>query len=453
MPWLKESWIVIESRIRRGEHRTYDFCLSVTSLSDFTFHMISVEEARGFVLERFRPLEPERIFVLDALGLVLAEDIISEINVPPHDNSAMDGYAVRGADVEHASPESPVTLRVIGDLAAGYVPNIRVDNGTAIRIMTGAVLPPGADTIVRFEDTSEAISMRATGKGEGKVQVMKGTPAGMSVRRAGEDIHQGDVVLKNGTELRPAEIGVLASIGKSRVAVHRRPRVAILATGDELVGIDEEIAPGKIRNSNEYSNAAAVQRSGGVPILLGIARDNIETLMAKLDEGLNQRADLFITSAGVSIGDYDIVKDVLNSEGEMHFWQVRMKPGKPLAFGSVRGVPLLGLPGNPVSALISFEIFARPAIRKMLGHKRFARPVIRAQVDEDVYNDSERRNFIRVHVVQSNGEYHARTTGDQGSGVLTSMVGANGLLVIPEDVRVVHAGEWGSVEMLDWEEE
>lgn len=414
--------------------------------------MISVEEAQKFVLEHFRPLEPETVFVLDALRRVLAEDIVSGINVPPHDNSAMDGYAVVGDDVEIASAESPVTLSVIANLAAGYMPDVRVERGTAVRIMTGAVIPDGADTIVRFEDTSEAVAMKASGRGEKTVKITKATPRGTSVRRSGEDIRAGKVVLHAGTELRPSDIGVLASIGTSHVSVHRRPRVAILATGDELVDIEDEISPGKIRNSNEYSNAAAVLLAGGIPLRLGIARDNVGALTSKLKEGLDKGADLIITSAGVSIGDYDIVKDVLNSQGEMHFWQVRMKPGKPLAFGSLKGIPLLGLPGNPVSALISFEVFARPAILKMLGHTRFARPVVRARVDEDVYNDSERRNFIRVRVTRMDDEFHASTTGEQGSGILTSMVGANGLLVIPEEVRIIRKGEWGSVEMLDWGE-
>jgi molybdopterin molybdotransferase len=319
--------------------------------------------------------------------------------------------------------------------------------------MTGAPMPSGADTVVRFEETSEGVQGRAATKGRDTVEILVAMKRGDNVRAAGEDIRAGEVVMPRRTIVRAAEIGVLASIGKNQVAVHRRPRVAILATGDELVAIDEPITPGKIRNSNEYSNAAAVLQAGGIPIRLGIARDNIADLTAKIRAGLDADADLFLTSAGVSVGDYDIVKDVLNAEGAMHFWQVKMKPGKPLAFGILRGkkdVPLLGLPGNPVSALISFETFARPAILTMLGKTNFARPTVRARLDEDVENSSDRRNFIRVRVEARGDELIARTTGEQGSGVLTSVSKANGLLVVPENVTRVRAGEVVDVQMMDW---
>jgi molybdopterin-guanine dinucleotide biosynthesis protein MobB len=259
------------------------------------------------------------------------------------------------------------------------------------------------------------------------------------------------LVLAEGTILRAQEIGVLASLGRARVWVIRRPRVAILATGDELIAIDEPLAPGKIRNSNEYSNAALVRRYGGIPVRLGIARDDVEELTAKIREGLAQGVDLFLTSAGVSVGDYDVVKDVLGAEGEMHFWQVRMKPGKPLAFGQSQGVPLLGLPGNPVSAMVSFEQFARPAILKMLGKTRLRKPTVEAILEEDV-KSSGRRNFKRAVITRRDGEYYASVTGPQGSGVLTSMVKANGLAIIPEGVRHKRAGERVTVQMLDWPE-
>jgi molybdopterin molybdotransferase len=415
--------------------------------------MISVEDARAYILKHFAPLEAERVDLLDALNRVLAEDVRSEMNVPPFNNSAMDGYAMRADDIAHASRANPATLRVIGDVAAGYTATRAVEPGTAMRIMTGAPMPSGADTVVRFEETSEGVQGRAATKGRDTVEILVAMKRGDNVRAAGEDIRAGEVVMPRGTIVRAAEIGVLASIGKNQVAVHRRPRVAILATGDELVAIDEPITPGKIRNSNEYSNAAAVLQAGGIPIRLGIARDNIADLTAKIRAGLDADADLFLTSAGVSVGDYDIVKDVLNAEGAMHFWQVKMKPGKPLAFGILRGkkdVPLLGLPGNPVSALISFETFARPAILTMLGKTNFARPTVRARLDEDVENSSDRRNFIRVRVEARGDELIARTTGEQGSGVLTSVSKANGLLVVPENVTRVRAGEVVDVQMMDW---
>ena len=411
--------------------------------------MIGVEEALEYILKHFEPLEPEEVGILDVLDRVLAEDLYSDMDIPPFDNSAMDGYAVRAIDTRGARWEEPVSLCVLADLAAGYTTDLSVEPGTAIRIMTGAPLPAGADAVVRFEDTSEKLRGRVECGRE--VEIFVEVPVGVNVRPAGEDIRKGELVLAAGTVLRPQEIGVLASLGRSRVQVIRRPRVAVLATGDELLDIDEPIAPGKIRNSNEYSNAALVQRYGGVPIRLGIARDDVEDLTAKIREGLAQDVDLFLTSAGVSVGDYDVVKDVLNTEGEMHFWQVRMKPGKPLAFGLIQGVPLIGLPGNPVSSMVSFEQFARPAILKMQGKTKWRKPTVEAILDENVTN-SGRRGFVRVIVEKRDDGYHARTTGRQGSGVLTSMVKANGLAIIPEEVRLVEAGSPVTVQMLDWPE-
>jgi molybdopterin molybdotransferase len=315
--------------------------------------------------------------------------------------------------------------------------------------MTGAPLPAGADAVVQFEETSEGLAGRA-GAGH-RVRIFSQVVIRDNVRPVGEDIREGELVLAEGTILRAQEIGVLASLGRARVRVIRRPRVAILATGDELVAIDQPLAPGKIRNSNEYSNAALVQRYGGVPICLGIARDDVEELTAKIREGLEQKVDLFLTSAGVSVGDYDVVKDVLGAEGEMHFWQVCMKPGKPLAFGEIQGVPLLGLPGNPVSVMVSFEQFARPAILKMLGKTRLRKPTVEAILEEDV-ESSGRRGFKRAVITKRGGEYYASVTGPQGSGVLTSMVKANGLAIIPEGIRHRGAGERVVVQMLDWPE-
>jgi molybdopterin molybdotransferase len=412
--------------------------------------MISVDEALEYVLKHFKPLESEEVEILDALDRVLAEDVHSDIDIPPFDNSAMDGYAVRAADTVGTSAEAPITLRVIADLAAGYTTDLVVEPGTAIRIMTGAPLPAGADAVVRFEDTSEGLP--AGGRKADRVEVFSQVVVGENVRPVGEDIRKGELVLTDGTVLRPQEIGVMASLGRAKVRVIRQPRVAILATGDELVAIDEPLAPGKIRSSNEYSNAALVQRYGGVPVRLGIARDDMDDLTAKIREGLAQKVDLFITSAGVSVGDYDVVKDVLGAEGEMHFWQVCMKPGKPLAFGQIQGVPLLGLPGNPVSAMVSFEQFARPAILKMLGKRRLRKPTVEAVLEEDV-KSSGRRNFKRTVITKRDGEYYVSVTGPQGSGVLTSMVKANGLAIIPEGIRQMKAGERIMVQMLDWPED
>jgi molybdopterin molybdotransferase len=419
--------------------------------------MLSVEEARSRILEMFQPLESERKPILEALGQVLAEDVSSPMFIPPLANSAMDGYAVQSSDITGATPDTPKSLRVIGQVAAGQLPQNEVVPGTAVRIMTGGPIPPGADTVVPFEDTDE-YDLKSSGMGLSDIAEIKvniGASEGSNVRPAGQDISKGQTVLKKGMLLRPSEIGVLASVGRDMVEVVRRPVVAVIATGDELMEPGGPIAPGKIYDSNSYSVTAAVLRYGGVPRFLGIARDNLESMNAKLEEGLD--ADLLLTSAGVSRGDYDIVKDLLASRGKVAFWSVRMRPAKPLAFGVFprpggRQVPHVGLPGNPVSALVAFEELVRPAILRMLGRTDLEKPTIRAELEEDVVNTDGRRVFARVVVTRRNGRYYACLTGDQGSGVLTSMALANGLAICPEDVPRMKAGEEVDVQMLDWPE-
>lgn len=416
-------------------------------MTEELYPMLSVEEALERVLSYFHTLEAERVPILESLGRALAEDIYADMDIPPHSNSAMDGYAVLAADTQGASPQNPKVLRIIADLPAGYITDAVVTPGTAIRIMTGAPIPAGADAVVQFEDTQQ----------EGEwVKIMAEVPKGRNIRLAGEDVRKGTLVLHRGSRIRPQEVGMLATLGRKEVLVTRRPRVAILATGDEVVDIDAPLAPGKIRNSNSYSNAAQVMRCGGVPILLGIARDDIADLTQKIREGLAQKVDLFLTSGGVSVGDFDVVKKVLAAEGDITFWRVRMKPGKPLAFGQIGGVPLLGMPGNPVSAMIAFELFARPAIFKMLGIERWQRPVVEAILVDEVKRKDERRHYLRVRVEKAQAtsvgepEYRAYLTGEQGSGILSSMVYADGVAIIPEDMRHVPAGTRVSVMMLDW---
>jgi molybdopterin molybdotransferase len=401
--------------------------------------MLSVEDALAQVLSAFRPLEPERVPILETLGRVLAEDVCADINIPPHDNSAMDGYAVIAADAVDAGPETPVRLRVTENLAAGYVAEQQVVPGTAIRIMTGAPVPGGADAVIRFERTEQ----------EGEwVDLYFAPPVGNNIRYAGEDVRAGDLILRKGTQIRPQEVGMLAALGCKEVNVIRRPRVAILATGDELVDVDEPLGPGKIRNTNSYSNAAQVCKYGGVPIMLGIAQDRMTDLTDKIQDGLAQGADLLLTSGGVSVGDFDVVKKVLSAEGEITFWRVRMKPGKPLAFGRIeaqvdgekRTVPVLGMPGNPVSVMISFEIFARPAILTMLGITDLDKPTVEAVLVDEIPSKDERRHYVRVCLERDGDAYRASLTGAQGSGILNSMVKANGLAVIPEDWTHAPAG-------------
>jgi molybdopterin molybdotransferase len=418
-----------------------------------TVQMINVDEALDYILSHISPLDSRVLPIVEALDRVLAEDILSSVDIPPFANSAMDGYAVRSEDVASAGPESPVALRVIAEVPAGAVPDRPVEPGTAVRIMTGAPVPPGSDAVVPFELTSEG--QAGVEQTAGEVTIYQRVLAGDNVREAGEDIRKGQMVLSAGHVLRPPDIGVLAAMGYPRVRVVRRPRVAILATGDELVDVHEPIAPGKIRNSNEYTSMALVQRYGGIPVPLGIARDTAEDLTTKIREGLAQNVDLFLTSAGVSVGDFDMVKNVLAAEGQMHFWQVAIKPGKPLAFGSVGSVPLLGLPGNPVAAMVAFEVFARPAILKLGGHTNWEKPSVCAVLEEDVHN-SGRRHFMRARVRWEAGGYRVTTRGSgvqvQGSGILSSLVWANGLVVVPEDVTFIEAGSSVDVWMLDWPE-
>jgi molybdopterin molybdotransferase len=416
--------------------------------------MISVEEALEKVLSYVDVLEPEDEPILDSLGRVLAEDVYSDIDIPPLDNSAMDGYAVRAESTKGASLSSPRILRIIGEVAAGYIAKEEVAPGTAIRIMTGAPIPKGADAVVQFEDTDEE-KRKSARKPLNEIGILRQAAKGLNIRKAGEDISKGSLILKAGTVLRPQEIGVLASLGKDVINVIRRPVVAVLATGDELVDIKEALPPGKIYNSNTYSLAAQVMRYGGIPKILGIAKDNIKALEAKIKQASD--ADLLITSAGVSVGEYDVVKDVLARLGEVTFWTVRMKPGKPLAFGVLRlgkkKIPHLGLPGNPVSSMIAFEQFARPAILKMLGRKDFAKPTIQATSEGRLENRDRRRVFARVMVSKRDGRYFASLAGAQGSGILTSMAQANGLMIVPEDKAVIEVGEEVEVQMLDWNEE
>jgi len=420
--------------------------------------MISVEEALGKVLSYVEVLESERKPILECLGQVLAEDVYSTIDIPPLDNAAMDGFALRAGDTHGASESSPVYLTVVGEVAAGSMPTKDVKPGTAIRIMTGAPLPRGADTVVQFENTDE-VSRKSSRKDLSHIAILCQAKKGLNVRCRGEDIAKGNLVLEKGRVLRPQEIGILASLGCSTALVIRRPIVAILATGDELIDVDQPLAPGKIHNSNTYTIAAGVSRYGGIPKILGIGRDSIQSLTERIDEGLD--ADMLITSGGVSKGDYDMVKDVLIERGEIGFWTVCMKPGKPLAFGVMNKmeggkkgkVPHLGLPGNPVSSMVTFEQFARPAILKMMGKKILKKPAIQAVIENDVVATDERRLFVRVNVTKRGGQYYASITGNQGSGILTSMAKANGLAVIPENSNGAKAGDTVEVQMLDWEEE
>lgn len=400
--------------------------------------MLSVDEAREHVLDSISRLEELELPLLEAMGLSLAVDAMAANHIPPFDNSAMDGYAVRAEDVAGVSADKPVKLAVLGDLPAGYTADAVVGKGQALRIMTGAPMPEGADTVVPVEAT------RADGDG---VLIMEGPPLGSHVRKAGEDVKSGDTVMPAGTHVGAAELGMLASLGYARVRCFRRAVVGIISTGDELLGVEEELAPGKIRDSNSYTIYGMVRDAGAEPLRLGVVRDDASLLERTVLDNLD-RVDLFVTSGGVSVGDYDVVKDVLGKLGEMNFWKVAMRPGKPQAFGHIRGKPLFGLPGNPVSVMVSFEQFVRPALLKMMGCADIFRPEVTAVLDSPLGRKTGRMEFIRVVAEWRDGEYHARATGPQGSGILSSMVLGNALAILPEDVGRLEPGAEVAIQLL-----
>ena len=401
--------------------------------------MISVEDALHKILDVFVPLGQEKVDILSSSGRVIGEDIYASRNIPPGDNSAMDGYAVRWEDIRGASKGKPVVLNVIEDIPAGAIPQKSIGKGEASRIMTGAPVPDGANAIVRVEDTA---------KHGRRVDVFVQAKKGQDIRLAGEDVRDGELVIARGDVIRPAEIGMLASLGRSFIMVYQRPIVAVLATGDELVDIDDNPNPWQIVSSNSYSLAAQIIDCGGIPLQIGIAKDTREDLVSKFKAAL--RADVIVSSGGVSVGDYDLVKDVMKEVGnKMQFWRVAMRPGRPLAFGSMGGVPMFGLPGNPVSSMVSFEQFVRPSILKMMGHKNLFRRTVKATIREDITKKKGAKHFIRARVEYKNGRFVVTSTGDQGSGILKSMVRANGLIILPENSTSAKKGDEVAVQLID----
>jgi len=403
---------------------------------------LSAAEAQRLILGETPVLGREVLDTRAALGRVLADPVHSSRRLPPHDNSAMDGYAVRRADVADATLECPAALRVAFDVPAGAVAEKTLEAGQAARILTGASLPPGAEAVIRQEDTE---------RDGDQLKVLVAPGLRENVRDAGEDVEVGEHVLDPGTVLGAAELGLLASLGRSVVSVHQRPRVAILSGGDELVEPDGDPAGGRIVASNSYSLAAHCRELGADPVYLGIARDTREDVEAHIRSGL--RADAVVSSAGVSVGDHDHVRGVLESLGcELIFWGVQIKPGYPLAFGRFpgeRGALVFGLPGNPVSAMVTFEQFARPALRKMMGFRSLYRPLLQARLAEELVKNPGRLHFVRVALEHRDGEVVASTTGNQSSGVLRSMTLAQGLLIFPAEADRLAAGSTASVQVLD----
>ena len=405
--------------------------------------MLSVAEASERILAEIRPLEVESVPLQQALGRVCAEDISARVTMPPWSNSSMDGYAVRSADITPVMTGAAVKLRVVATIAAGEFAPRALKRGEAMRIMTGAPVPDGADSVIRKEDTDG---------GTRSVEVRDARDVWKNIRPAGEDYQRGDSLAKRGSPLRPALIGVLASTGVSRVKVFRRPRVSIISSGNELVDLDdfEKVAAGKrIVSTNSYTLNAMTRAAGGIPIDLGIAADTRASLRNKLAKATG--SDLILTSAGVSVGDLDYSRDVFAKlGGEQKFWKVKMRPGAPLAFGLLEEVPWLGLSGNPVSAMVSFELFVRPVLRKMQGYSSFFRRTVTVTLEEEVKIGARLTHFLRAVVGRGqDGTLTARLTGNQSSAALTSMARANALLVVPESRQTVPNGSQLGAIMLD----
>jgi len=390
--------------------------------------VLTVEQARDGIMSRIAPLSVERVEIMTALGRVLAEPVVSRATIPPWPNSSMDGYALRAQDTNG----EPVELAVVGTISAGSVPPRALRAGESMRIFTGAPLPEGADAVVPQEDVA-ADGRRVTIRGR--------IDRGAYVRPAGEDVRVGDVVVQPGGVIGPAEVGLLATLGYSQVQVYRRPRVAILSTGNELADLGTQPGPAQIPNTNTYSLMAQVIDAGGEPVNLGVARDQLEAINERVRWGLTS-ADMLVTSAGVSVGELDLVREALQRSGaELHLWQVSMRPGKPITFGTTpSGRPVFGLPGNPVSAMVTFELFVRPALRHMAGATVIDRPRLRARALEPIANPGSRRGYLRVTLTPDAQGYGARLTGDQGSAILRSMVLADGLAVVAPDTTIA-AGE------------
>jgi molybdopterin molybdotransferase len=403
--------------------------------------MRSPGDAARAILESIHPLSVERLPLLDALDRVLAEDAVSPLDLPPWDNSAMDGYAVRAADLE--AGDGPWTLRIVEEVQAGAFPTRGIGPGECTRIFTGAPLPDGADGVIRQEDTD--------GPHAGTIRIRDRRDAGRNLRRRGEDVTRDSTVLRRGTALGPAQLGVLASLAQPEVSVYRTPVVAILGSGDEIADLDQRdaiLAGRKVASSNTYTLTANIRRAGATPRDLGVARDDPEDLRARLERAAG--ADLLVTTAGISVGEHDYLRSVFEAMGgRLGFWRIRMRPGAPVGFGMLGDCPWIGLPGNPVSTMVTFELFVRPAIRRLQGHALPFRRAVRVEVAEALHYPVRLTHFLRAVVTEEDGKLRARLTGPQGSGILTSMARANALLIVPAERDDVAPGEELGALLLD----
>lgn len=403
--------------------------------------MLFLDQAIQMILSRIETTQEETIPLQQCLGHVTSHDILSDVDIPPFDNSSMDGYAVRSGDIKGASDQDPVRLTIVEHIRAGSVPQKRLEPLQASRILTGAQIPEGADAVVIQENTRLQ---------KGMVEILHEVEKGANIRRAGEDMKAGAVCVPAGKLITAPDMGLLAAVGKDSVYVHMRPKVAVLTTGDELVPPGKPLEPGKIRDANTYSLIGQIIQYGGIPINLGIAKDNADHIQEKLEFGF-QCSDMVITSGGVSVGDHDEVQGVFRRMGaELVFWKVKMKPGKPLLFGLYQGKPVFGVPGNPASSMVVFEQVLRPALLKMSGRKNLLLPEIEAELMEDLHSHGDRLTFLRVMLEQKGDRFYAFSAGSQSSGVLSSIASAHGLVSVPIGQKLLTKGQRLKVQVLDW---
>jgi molybdopterin molybdotransferase len=404
------------------------------------FPLLNVVEAQQHLLNAIQRLEVERISLGQAAGRILAKDITASFNQPTFDNSSMDGFAVKAADVTSARPEQPVVLEVIADIPAGFVSSVSLSPGQAARIMTGAPLPAGADAVVPVESTDHYLPGRTPqAQLPLRVNIFEPVKEGDYIRFAGQDFTIGEKILHSGKRLLPQDVGLLAMLGMAEIRVFRQPRVAVLSSGDELLPVGAPLALGKLYDSNGVMLAALVQQSGGVAIRLGVAADRREVVQELLDRAVAEKVDLILSSAGVSVGAYDYLREVVEQKGNLVFWRVDMRPGKPIAFGNYQQLPFIGLPGNPVSAFMGYWVFVHPVMLQMQGYPPFKRKIVMAQLTEAITSDG-RESYLRGMITEQDGRFFARLVGHQGSGNLLSLTRANALLIIPSGVKSLPLG-------------
>ncbi|HEX9384894.1 MAG TPA: gephyrin-like molybdotransferase Glp [Anaerolineales bacterium] len=401
--------------------------------------LLSVDQARERILSHFQPVTTETLPLAGCSNRVLAQDITAPNDLPPFNNSSMDGFAVHAADVVDAATDSPRSLRVVADIPAGSHPTISLAPGEAARIMTGAPVPDGADAVIPVEDT-DFDNREAGTPAPDEVQIFKSAKPGANVRPRGMDLRAGEVVLYKGRVLKPQDLGLLAMLGFANVLVYRKPRIALFSSGDELLPVDAPLEEGKIRDSNSYTLAALLEEAGAEVLRLGVAKDDPDSVKALLEKAVQHNVDLILSSAGVSVGAFDFVKQVVESNGIMDFWRVNMRPGKPVAFGEFKNILFIGLPGNPVSSFVGFEVFVRPTLQRLRGSLNPGRQTVRVKCEEQIDSDG-RESYLRAQVHEKDGSFIARLTGHQGSGNLHSLVQANALLIIPAGVKCVPAGQ------------